>query len=69
MSAKENRKISRGIRRESTKVAPAIVRLVNGSPLPWRLRLAAEVLLGRVKLTHLMDVSGSNREFKGEAQG
>lgn len=56
MSGKHQKKIHRGIRREARKVLPGIVKLINGSPFAWRLRLAIEILFGDVQQQHLMDV-------------
>lgn len=55
MSAKENRKLQRAIRRESRQVGPGIVLLINHASFAWRFRLAWKVLRGNVHPRELME--------------
>lgn len=55
MSAKEQRKLQRGIRREARKVGPGIVLMINRSSFKWRLNLAWKVLLGKVQVQELTE--------------
>lgn len=68
MSAKEQKKIQRGIRRESRKVMPGIAMLMNGSPLAWRCVLALRVLFGKVRVDDLIGIE-DNAELDAARHG
>lgn len=54
MSAKEQRKLQRAMRRESRKVGPGIVHMINHSGFLARARFAWKVILGKVPAGELL---------------